>query len=400
MKRIGKVILSLVLICGIGFAGYLLGSNMGAASGIDEKDRELIGKMESLKQLIDENFLFDYDEKKLYDGSLKGMFANLGDPFTAYYTPDEFKKLMENLDGRYKGIGVTVSASKEGLIKVIQVFDNSPAKEAGMKAGDYIIKVEGKEYTGDQLEEAVGVMKGDADTKVKIVVKRVDEAHPDGKDIEMEVERRAITVDTVKQRTLDIAGKKLGYLQITAFDDVTWEDFSKKYVELKKQNIDGLIMDLRNNPGGALDVCLNIADTFLDEGVIVTTEDKNKQVVTEKSDANCDDIPMVVLINEYSASASEILSGALKDRKRATIVGTKSYGKGIVQKIFPLDDGAGAKITISEYKTPNGNKINKIGVEPDVVIENPTPEVKVIDGDFKKDKQFLQAIAEMLKKLK
>ena len=156
---------------------------------------------------------------------------------------------------------------------------------------------------------------------------------------------------------------------------------------------------MRNNPGGSLDVCLNIADTFLDEGVIVTTEDKNGNVITEKSDSNMDDIPMTVLINENSASASEILAGALKDRGRAKIIGTKSFGKGIVQKLFPLENGAGAKITISEYKTPNGEKINKVGVKPDIEIANDNLELDLNENDFTEDKQFLKALAELLKEM-
>lgn len=400
MKKFGKVILSVVLIGAIGFAGFMLGSNVDLGQGGTTRDKELISEMDSLKGLLDKNFLFDYKDEDLYNGALKGMFANLGDPYTSYYPKEEFSKLMENLDGRYKGIGVTVSPSKEGLIKVVQVFENSPAKEAGMKAGDFIKSVEGNVFEATQLDKAVALIRGEPGTKVKIEVLRVSDDKPEGELIPMLVERRDVTVDTVYTKTLNISGKKIGYLRLSAFDDITWDDFKEKYSKLKNSDIKGMVLDLRNNPGGALDVCLDIADTFLDEGVIVTTEDKNGNVITEKSDSNKDDIPMTVLINENSASASEILAGAFKDRGRAKIVGTKSFGKGIVQKLFPLENGAGAKITISEYKTPNGNKINKIGVKPDIEVENKNQELDLNNNNFKKDQQFLKALAELLKEIK
>lgn len=399
MKRFGKIILSIVLVGAIGFSGFMLGSNVDLGQGMATKDKELIGEMESLKGLIDKNFLFDYEVKDIYNGALKGMFANLGDPYTSYYPKEEYEKLLENLDGRYKGIGVTVSASKEGMIKVVQVFENSPAKEAGMKAGDFIKSVEGTDFDATELEEAVALIRGKEGTKVKIEVIRTSEDKPEGEEIPMLVERRDVTVDTVYSETLDIDGTKIGYLRLSAFDDITWDDFKDKYSKLKNEDIEGLVLDLRNNPGGSLDVCLNIADTFLDEGVIVTTEDKNGNVITEKSDSNMDDIPMTVLINENSASASEILAGALKDRVRAKIIGTKSFGKGIVQKLFPLENGAGAKITISEYKTPNGEKINKVGVKPDIEIANDNLELDLNENDFTEDKQFLKALAELLKEM-
>lgn len=399
MKRFGKIILSIVLVGAIGFSGFMLGSNVDFGQGMATKDKELIGEMESLKGLIDKNFLFDYEDKDIYNGALKGMFANLGDPYTSYYPKEEYEKLLENLDGRYKGIGVTVSASKEGMIKVVQVFENSPAKEAGMKAGDFIKSVEGTDFDATELEEAVALIRGKEGTKVKIEVIRTSEDKPEGEEIPMLVERRDVTVDTVYSETLDIDGTKIGYLRLSAFDDITWDDFKDKYSKLKNEDIEGLVLDLRNNPGGSLDVCLNIADTFLDEGVIVTTEDKNGNVITEKSDSNMDDIPMTVLINENSASASEILAGALKDRGRAKIIGTKSFGKGIVQKLFPLENGAGAKITISEYKTPNGEKINKVGVKPDIEIANDNLELDLNENDFTEDKQFLKALAELLKEM-
>lgn len=399
MKKFGKVILALVLTAGVGFTGYVVGLNRDLNATNKSEDQAHIEDMHMLKSLLDKNFLFDYDEKDLYEGSLKGMFANLGDPYTQYYSKDEFSKLMETLDGRYKGIGVLVQASKEGFIKVVQVFDGSPASEAGLKEGDYIIKVEGKEYSADQMEEAVAIMKGEEDTNVKITVRRMEEDGKNFKDIDMEVARRDVKVDTIDESLMEIRGKKIGYIHIKSFDDVTGEDFEASYKKLKEAGMQGLVLDLRNNPGGSLDVCLDIADKFLDKGVIVTTEDKNGEVITEESDEEKDDIPMTVLVNENSASASEILSGALKDRDRAKIIGKKTFGKGIVQKLFPLDDGSGAKITISEYHTPSGAKINKVGVEPDIEVENTEEGLEISKQNFSKDDQFKKALQVLLEQI-
>lgn len=400
MKKLGKIILALILAVGLSFAGFVVGLNQKLqVNNTSDQAEGHLQEMEMLKGLIDENFLFDYEEKDLYDGSLKGMFANLGDPYTQYYTKEEFSKLMESIDGRYKGIGVLVQASKEGLIKVVQVFDDSPAKEAGMKAGDYITKVEGDEFTADQMEEAVALMKGDEDTTVNITIKRISDDKSEGEDIDLKVDRRDVRVDTVDESIKEVDGKKIGYIHIKSFDDVTKEDFDKSYKKLKDGGIEGLVLDLRNNPGGSLDVCLDIADKFLDEGTIVTTKDKKGNVVTEESDAEMDDIPMTVLVNENSASASEILSGALKDRKRAKVIGQKTFGKGIVQKLFPLNDGSGAKITISEYHTPSGAKINKVGVSPDIEATNDNPDLEIKEENLDKDSQYQKALEELLKEM-
>lgn len=393
MKKLGKIFLALALSAGLAFTGYIVGLNHPSTNGqITKTDQAHLEDMHMLRDLLDKNFLFDYKEKDLYEGSLKGMFANLGDPYTQYYTADEFKKLMETLDGRYKGIGVLVQASKEGFIKVVQVFDDSPAAEAGLKAGDYIIKVEGKDYSADQMEDAVAVMKGEEDTDVKITIRRMEKDGKNFKDMDLKVARRDVKVDTIDDASFTIKGKKIGYIHIKSFDDVTGEDFDASYKKLKDQGIKGLVLDLRNNPGGSLDVCLAIADKFLGKGVIVTTEDKKGKVITEESDEANDDIPMTVLVNENSASASEILSGAFKDRKRAKVVGKKTFGKGIVQKLFPLEDGSGAKITISEYHTPSGAKINKIGVKPDVEVDVEDQNQEINKQNLSKDIQFKKAV--------
>lgn len=398
MKKFGKFLLALILVAGVGFTGFTLGQNASFTSQTSNRDAEHIAEMKGLKGLLDQNFLFDYDEDQIYEGSLKGMFANLGDPYTSYYTPDEFKKLMESLNGRYSGIGLSVQASKEGYIKAVSVFDNSPAKEAGIEPGDYITKVNGKGYGASQLEEAVAEIKGEPGTEVTLTILRTEEGKTDSKEFDIKVSRADVNVDTIDDDILEIRDKKIGYIHIKAFDDITWQDFSDSYSKLMAQDIDGLVLDVRNNPGGALDVVINIADNFLDEGVIVTTKDKNGKEVVEKSDASASDIPMVILQNENSASASEILAGAMKDRGRAKVIGTQSFGKGVVQKVFNLENGAGAKITISEYFTPNGTQINKVGVTPNIEVSS-EEDLDLSKMDFKNDKQFVTALNELLKEL-
>lgn len=399
MKKFGKFILALLIVAGVGYTGYTIGGNMGGVSTEDNRDSEHIADMQGLKALLKQNYLYDFTDDQIYEGSLKGMFANLGDPYTSYYSPDEFSKLMETLNGRYQGIGVSVQASKEGYIKAISVFDNSPAKEAGIEPGDYITKVNGTAFGADQLEEAVAEIKGEPGTSVNLTILRVEENSTNSKEFDVKVDRADVNIDTIDDDIVEIDGKKIGYIHIMAFDDVTWNDFSESFNRLKSQDIDGLILDVRNNPGGALDVVINIADNFLDEGTIVTTKEKDGSETVEKSNGDFDDIPLTIIQNENSASASEILAGALKDRGRAKVVGSQSFGKGVVQKIFNLQNGAGAKITISEYFTPNGTQINKVGVTPDIEVEA-EEDFDISKKDLANDKQFIYALNELLEEIK
>lgn len=400
MKKLGKVLLAFALTLGVGFVGYTLGKNTGTGvHSFSQKDQNHMMEMDAMKDLIKENYLFDYEDNDLYEGSIKGMFANLGDPYTQFYTKEEFDKLMESVNGQYAGIGVVVQASKEGFIKAIQIFEDSPAQEAGIKPGDFITKVNGKEYSALQMEEAVGEIKGKPGTEVELTILRPkDKEKAEEKNIKLK--RGKVTVQTVESRMVDTDGHKIGYLKLKQFEDVSYEEFVKHFKELKDKKAEGLVVDLRNNPGGALDVCLKITDIFLDEGVIVSTVDKNGKEIIEESDAKMDDIPLVILVNENSASASEIMSGALQDRKRATIVGANTFGKGIVQKIFPLEDGSGAKITVSEYFTPDKKKIHEVGVKPDKIIKNVEDESIGEPENLSSDLQYVGAIEAILEKIK
>ena len=349
-----------------------------------------------LESYVKDNFLKEVDEEKLQEGELKGMFQALEDPYSVYMTEDEFKDFMEHTKGIYGGIGVIVSPGDDNLITVVSPIEGTPGEKAGLKTGDKIIKVNGQEFTADNMDKAVKLMKGEPKTKVNLTVLRKGK---DGKNdyIDMDIVREEIRLITVKS---DVVEDNIGYMKITSFDDLTYEDFKKNLDSLMKKNISGLIIDLRNNPGGLLDVCVDIADEFLGEGVIVYTETRNGERTYEKSNKSHIDIPLVVLVNEGSASASEIFAGAIKDRNRGVLVGTKTFGKGIVQRIKQLSDGSGFKLTVSEYFTPNGTNIHGIGIEPDIVVDLPEDVKEIGVENLSQDVQLQTAIKKMKEMIK
>src|SRR5699024_235850 len=223
MKKLGKVLLAFALTLGVGFVGYTLGKNTGTGvQSFSQKDQNHMMEMDAMKDLIKENYLFDYDDNKLYEGSIKGMFANLGDPYTQFYTKDEFKSLMESVNGQYAGIGVVVQASQEGFIKAIQIFENSPAQKAGIKPGDFITKVNGKEYSALQMEEAIGEIKGKPGTEVELTILRTnDKGKAEEKTIKLK--RANVTVQTVESKMVETDGHKIGYLKLKQFEDVSYD---------------------------------------------------------------------------------------------------------------------------------------------------------------------------------
>ncbi|MCI8465079.1 MAG: S41 family peptidase [Lachnospiraceae bacterium] len=345
---------------------------------------EISQKLEMLKGMIDNIFLYEADEEAMAEGIYKGFIAGLGDPYTVYYTKEEYEKMMESSDGEYVGIGVQISQSEStNLITIIRVFRGSGAEEAGMQAGDILYKVDGEDITGEDINNVVAKIRGNEGTKVGIEVYRESEEDY----VSMEVERREVSMDTVEWNML---GAGMGYLQITEFDGVTYEQFYEALEDLKAQGMTGLILDLRDNTGGRLDQVVEIADDFLSEGVIVSTKNKNgKGSVYEADEEVRFDGPVVLLVNGNSASASEVLAGALKDYHKAKLVGTTTFGKGIVQSIYPLEDGTAIKITISDYYTPNGNNIHGTGIEPDVVVEREKSEKEDQDNQLDRAKELL-----------
>ena len=316
----------------------------------------------SFRSVLEEKYMGEIDDEALIEGAIKGYVSALGDPYTTYYTKEEMDELMEETTGNYVGIGIYMTLDLENnAIYVVKPMEGSPAEEAGIQAGDLITKVDGKEYSGEELDQASNAIKGEEGTTVKLEILR------DGETQELEVERRKIVVSHIVEKKFD----NVGYLLIEDFDGGCAKEFEEKYKELESQGIDRLIIDLRNNGGGVVDEAVSIADMLLDKDdtILITQDKKGNEEITKSEHNPTITMPVVVLTNGYSASASEILVGALQDNERATIVGTKTYGKGVIQEVDRLNDGSGLKITIEEYYTPNKNEINKVGIEPDEEID-------------------------------
>lgn len=323
-------------------------------------------KLSAIEDVISEYYYqdADIDTDAMTEGMYAGMVSALGDPYSVYYTEEEWEEMMRDTEGIYYGIGAYLMIDQvTGLGKISGVIDNTPAQEAGLRENDLLYLVDGESTAGMELSEIVSRVKGEEGTKVHLTIYREGESDY----LEVDVERRKIEAPTVKY---EILKNNIGYIQITEFDDVTTDQFIEAMAVVKGSQAKGLILDLRGNPGGSLNVVVDIARQILPKGLIVYTEDK----YGEREEYNCDgrrqlDMPLVVLVNGNSASASEILAGAIKDYKMGTLVGTTTFGKGIVQRILPLTDGTALKLTISAYYTPNGNNIHGVGIEPDVVCE-------------------------------
>lgn len=321
-------------------------------------------KIDAIREIINRYYLEDADENDLVTGIYKGLVSGLGDPYSVYYTEDEYNRLMETTEGIYCGIGVSVSQNIEtGIITLVKPFKNAPGFEAGILPGDILYKVNGEEVTGQDLTTVVAKIKGEEGTTVDLTVVRENETDY----IDITVERRQVEIPTIEYEMLD---NNIGYILISEFDTVTQQQFFDAFTDLNNQGMQGLVVDLRDNPGGILDVVNSILDNILPEGLIVYTEDKAGHKEEYTSDAeHYFDKPLAVLINGNSASASEIFAGAVKDYGIGTLVGTTTYGKGIVQRLIELGDGTAMKLTISKYFTPNGNNIHGIGIEPDIEVE-------------------------------
>lgn len=351
------VIILLVLICiieGAVLKVFVFDGSDGVAS---------TAKLKEIKALIDRYYLEDVDEDQLEAYTYKGLLAGLGDPYSTYYTKEEYEDLTESMEGVFSGIGAVLQQdADDGTIKVVRVIKDSPAEEAGVKANDILYKIEGKEISSDEdLSEVVSRVKGKEGTNVNLTFLRNEE------EIDFTITRKQIENPTVEYEMLD---QSIGYIQITEFEEVTVDQFENAMEELEKDGMEELVLDLRDNPGGLLSSVVSIADQFIGEGMIVYTEDKNgnREEYTADSKESFDQ-PLAVLINGNSASASEILAGAIQDYKIGTLVGTTSFGKGIVQSTIKLPDGSALKLTISSYYTPEGRNIHEKGIDPDVEVE-------------------------------
>lgn len=370
---ISGLLVALVLMILFQVGGKVTGTARTSGDGSDtsaEKSKESVvtkrveRKMKLVEESIGEYYLEDYDTSALEEGIYKGMVQSLGDPYSTYYSKEELEEVQNSSEGIYYGIGAYIALDKETEGgRITKVMDDSPAMEAGIKDNDIIVEVDGENILGLSLQEIVRKVKGPENTPVVLTLYREGESGY----IEKTVTRKKIESPTVEYEMLE---NQIAYIQITEFDSVTTDQFKGALNQAKTDNMKGLILDLRNNPGGNLTDVIAIAREMLPEGLIVYTEDKNG----ERKEYSCDgtkeiDVPMVVLVNGYSASASEILAGAIKDYGKGTILGTTTYGKGIVQKIFANVDGSAIKLTISHYYTPKGADIHGVGIEPDETLE-------------------------------
>lgn len=356
--------------------------------GIISSDTET--KLSYLKKLIDETYLHDVKEKDLNEGIYKGYVEGLGDQYSAYYDKKETKELTESLDGSFSGIGAVMTQdASSGVITITRVYDDSPAKKAGIKTGDILYRVEEKTVTGKDLDKVVSWIKGKKGTKVNLTLLRGTNSDK----IKVTATRDVINVETVKYKVLE---NQIGYISISEFDSVTGAQFAKALKQLQKKSIEGLVVDLRNNPGGSLSTVCDILDSILPKGLIVYTKDKNGKKEEYTSDEKHRlNLPMSVLVNGQSASASEIFAGAVQDYGKAEIIGTQTYGKGVVQNLFDLKDGTCVKLTTSEYFTPKGRNIDGKGITPDVKIE-----YKYNAKDPKADNQLDKAVSVVKDKIK
>ena len=321
-------------------------------------------KMELLESLIDRYYIGEADAEDLTEGVYKGYIEGLGDPYSAYYDEEETARMTESLSGEFGGVGALMSQDREtGVITVLQVYEDSPAQKAGMQDGDVLYKVDGEDVSGRELTEVVNLVKGEKGTDVTLTLLRGDA----GDEIELTVTRDTIEDQTV---TYEMKEAGVGYIRVAEFDTVTYEQYKEALEDLEAQGMEKLVIDLRSNPGGNLETVCDMLDLMLPEGLIVYTEDKDGRREEYTSDAEHQfDKPLAVLVDGYSASASEIFAGAIQDYGLGQIVGTRSYGKGVVQSIFDLKDGTSVKLTIAEYFTPKGRSIDGEGITPDVEVE-------------------------------
>ena len=385
------VVITAVVAGGVSFGSRALtrvSDEKKAESGeLNLTSTEVEDKITEIETLVQDYYLNEIDTEQVESYLYKGMIAGLNDAYTAYYTKEEYQSLMDSTNGSYFGIGVEMSQNMTtGIITITRVFEGSPAEEAGLLPGDVIYKVGDTEVTGEDLTKVVSMVKGAEGTTVPIVVAREGESNYQTFD----VERRTIEISTVDHKMLD---GNIGYISIASFDDVTVNQFMDALDDLENQGETALIIDLRNNGGGLVSSACSILDRLLPEGLIVYTEDKYGNREEMRSDAeNYFDKPLVLLVNGNSASASEIFAGAIKDYGIGTLVGTQTFGKGIVQKVYPLSDGTAVKLTVSKYYTPKGNNIHGIGITPDVEIELDSDVANEITIPEDKDNQLQKAI--------
>ena len=396
-NRIYKIIMIVAIavfltfmVTSISLYTYFVNNPISITSKSSSSSKDIAGTLQKYKEIIDKYYLGDVDEEKLKEGAIKGYIEGLGDPYTEYISADEMEDYLSDTMGNFVGIGIyMVKNTEKGKIQVLAPIKGSPAEKAGIQAGDLILTVDGVDYSADEMTIASNKIKGEEGTTVTIEVLRGTETK------KYELKREKVKVNQVEGKVLS---NNIGYINFTSFDETTADDFKAKFEELNKQGIKSLIIDLRNNGGGIVDQALQIADYVADKDSVLLYEvDKNNKETVKKAKTDpLINMPIIILTNENTASASEILAGALKDLGKAKTVGTTTYGKGVIQQILKLSDGSGLKVTIEEYQTPNRSKIHKIGIAPDEEVKLPDSVTNVLNVTESEDTQLQKAI-EMLK---
>ena len=321
------------------------------------------GKLDKMKHAVEDTYYIQVDSGKLMEGAYAGLMEGLEDPYSQYISAKEYENYMASMLGSYSGVGMSFYNNDDSVLEVIQVYRNSPAEEAGMKPGDIILEVDGKAFTGPESTEAATAIRGREGTSVTIKYRR------DGKEDTVTMVRAQITVETVSYEMLE-GEDNIGYIQIDSFESGTGADFKAALADLTQLGAKGLVIDLRNNGGGLVDQAIKVADEIMNQGTVVYTEDHDGKRSYYNTNTGRTALPYVLLVNEYTASASEILAAGVQDNKEGKIVGTKTFGKGIIQSIYPIfDDGSAIKLTTMQYFSPSGNTIHKVGITPDYVVE-------------------------------
>lgn len=392
-NKIYKVIM-LILITGIvtfmitsiGMYNYFVKTNQGRKAVVESIEKNgddystLNAKLQIVKDYLNDNYIGELNLDKMIEGAIKGYVEGVGDDYTEYLSKDEYEELIVNVTGDFVGIGVYIYKDKDGNLIVLAPMENSPSEEAGIEAGDIILTIDGENCNEMDINVASSKIKGEAGSTVELEIQRGTET------LKKTVTRRTVEIKDSASKVLD---GNIGYIVLSTFDTDCSKEIEKYMEEFQRKGINSVILDLRNNTGGVVEEAVKISELFIDKGntVLRSYNKTEKETIIKSSSGKYKDINLVVLVNDYSASASEIVTSALKDNKAATIIGTRTYGKGVMQEIQPLFDGA-IKITIEEFKTPNGDKINKVGIKPDVEIES--------DKDSNEDLQLQKAI-EILK---
>ena len=331
-------------------------------------------------EIIESHYAENVDKNAIFDGALKGMVSTLGDKHSTYLGGDLYKDFSAQMSGTYAGIGVYIASTDDGIL-IAGVMEGSPAEEAGLQRGDILVSIDGTSVEGYQLEDVSKSIRGPVDTSVDLVVRR------DGEEKDFTVQRRQIHVPTVAGKMVD--GTDVGYIRVAVVSDGTADDFTKEFTKLREQGMNKLILDLRDNPGGIVEQAVGVASNFVPpNSTIVSYTEQDGKVDQYTAQGTDDPIPIVVLVNENSASASEIVAGAVQDMKLGPIVGVKTYGKGTVQGVFPVDSESAVKVTVAKYRTTNGREIDGVGIEPDVVV--PLTPSDPEDSQFEKALEIIQ----------